>query len=180
VRHVVGVDISATEQSRDFGNLTFNSKIAILNLKGVVWWDQLESVRALYHEYIFSIFSEKVRVDNDIILVGEYIRSRGLSLACVTNRDYQVALFALDRCGVLPSVQYIITPDQVPMGKPARFGYDLALKYCGSQPHEAIAFETSAIGIAAARAAGCRAYKVRRGTRLDIDRIKPIMDEDHG
>jgi len=177
VKHVTGVNVSPTEQIRDFGNLTFNSKIALLNLSGAIWWNQLELVRAMYHERIFDIFTERIKPDNDIILVGEYIREHGFSLVCVTNKDYQVALFALDCCGVLPSIQYIITPDQIPMGKPAAFGYDVALHYCRTTPDETLVIESDVLGVEAARSVGCHVHRLPRGTKLTVPLVTTLIGD---
>lgn len=179
VKSITGVDVGIAEQIRDFGNLTFNAKMAILNLQGVVWWDKLELVRALYHEQIFNIFSERIHEDNAIILMGECLRNHGLSFACVTNKDYQVALFGLERCGILSSVQYIITPDQTPMGKPAAFGYRLALKLCQVKPNETLVIESDWFNTAAAKNLDCHTYQLPYTSKLDAKLLSTLIGENN-
>jgi len=180
IRRVIGKNISLTEQRRDLGNLSFNSKISLLNMRGIIKWADLEIIQALYHERIFHIFNERIKPNNDIISVGEFIRHSGKCFVCVTNKDYQVALFALDCCGVLPYIQYIVTPDQVPMGKPAGYGYTRALEYCQSQPENTLVLESDQLGVEAASRAGCRAYHVSRKQNLNVSFISSLMDIQNG
>jgi len=179
VLKITGADIGPIKQARDFDRLTFDARMMTLYLQGIIRWDKIELVRALYHEYIFHLFSERIKRDNGIILVGEYIRNKGLSLACVTNRDYQVTLFGLERCGILSYVQYIVTFDQVPMGKPAMFGYNAALRFCETKPGEALVIESGVLGATAARNIGCRVHQLAPGIILDADLLGVLIGEEY-
>lgn len=70
--------------------------------------------------------------------------------------------------GLADAVRVVVAADDVRRGKPDPEGYVLALACLGGElaPHEAVAFEDTEAGIAAARAAGLRCVGVR-GTLPD-------------
>jgi HAD superfamily hydrolase (TIGR01509 family) len=78
-----------------------------------------------------------------------------LAIASTTSPDNVAALLdgALG-CMALEGFSVIATGDAVPRKKPAPDIYLLALNRLGITPRDAIAFEDSAIGVAAAKAAG--------------------------
>ncbi len=78
----------------------------------------------------------------------------GLRLAVVTNAPRANAVHVADAIGLAPYLTTSVASEDVARGKPAPDPYLLALERLGLAPHEALVFEDSATGIAAARAAG--------------------------
>jgi HAD superfamily hydrolase (TIGR01509 family) len=81
-------------------------------------------------------------------------RRRGLKLAVASNSGHDHVERHLVRLGLRPFFDVICCREDVAAGKPAPEIYDLAVRVLDLQPHEAIAFEDSCAGTAAARAAG--------------------------
>ena len=90
-----------------------------------------------------------------------WAKKQGFLLACVTNSIRATLDIVLARLGVADSVfDVTLSNMDVAAPKPSPEGYLLAMKRLGVAPSEAIIFEDSAPGLAAARASGARVVKV--------------------
>ena len=85
--------------------------------------------------------------------VGELAR-RGKKLAIVTSKHRPGALRAMGLCGLTAFFPVLVTPDDVPRGKPHPDPVLLALDQLGASPAEAVFVGDSPFDIAAGRAAG--------------------------
>ena len=85
---------------------------------------------------------------------------RGLLLAVVSSSSARWVLGHLSRLGVLGHFATVVTGDDEPRHKPAPDLYSRALAETRVAAAEAVAFEDSASGVAAARAAGLRVVAV--------------------
>jgi len=81
-------------------------------------------------------------------------RRRGLRLAIASSSEYSWVSGHLQRLGLLDRFEAIVSADDVTVTKPAPDLYRTALARLGVHPEQAIAFEDSAHGVAAAVAAG--------------------------
>lgn len=84
----------------------------------------------------------------------ETVRARSLRLALASNSHRRTIVASLEGLGILDAFDAIASADDVAAGKPEPLVYRLALERIGVSPGEAVAVEDSAIGLAAARAAG--------------------------
>jgi HAD superfamily hydrolase (TIGR01509 family) len=85
---------------------------------------------------------------------------RGLTTAVVSSSSRDWVGGHLDRLGVSSRFAAVITGDEVARHKPAPDLYLAALSRTGVAPGEVVAFEDSALGVTAARAAGLRCVGV--------------------
>lgn len=84
----------------------------------------------------------------------------------------------VEAAGLATELTVIVAADDVEHGKPHPEGYLLALERLGAEPSEAVAFEDTEAGVAAAKAAGLRCLAVR-GTLPEsrLARADEIVDE---
>lgn len=82
------------------------------------------------------------------------VATRGLRLGLASNSRRSSIHRALDRLDILDRFGAVVSVEDVPHGKPAGDVYALALARLGVAPEAALAIEDSAVGVAAARAAG--------------------------
>lgn len=87
----------------------------------------------------------------------EALRAHGVKVGLVSTTPARGPLVALDRLGIVHLFDALVFGDMVERHKPEPDPYLFALRILGVKPSEAIVFEDSAVGIAAARAAGCHA-----------------------
>ncbi|WP_294642201.1 HAD-IA family hydrolase [uncultured Aureimonas sp.] len=81
-------------------------------------------------------------------------RADGLRIALVTNAPRKNVAFMLETLGIADRFEIRIYGDELERGKPDPLPYRLALEAFGLTPHQAIAFEDSLPGLAAAKGAG--------------------------
>jgi HAD superfamily hydrolase (TIGR01509 family) len=90
----------------------------------------------------------------------DWCHARGLRCAVVTGATQEALRAALGPHGLLDRFDTLIGMDDVPRNKPYPDCYQLALSRFGLQPGEAVAFEDSQHGLAAAVAAGVPAIAI--------------------
>ena len=84
----------------------------------------------------------------------KFIAKAALKKAVVTNAPQENARYMLENLGLTEVFPIVIMAKDAPPGKPHPAPYQLALNYLGVESKNAIAFEDSPTGIAAAVAAG--------------------------
>ncbi|QEG00537.1 Sugar phosphatase YfbT [Stieleria maiorica] len=96
--------------------------------------------------------------------------------AIVTSCTERLATARLDAAG-LPRPRLLITADDTMRSKPDPEGLQLAMKRCGVQPSECVAFEDSQAGIVAAVRAGTRVIQIGpRSHSSNGDTVASIRD----
>lgn len=91
------------------------------------------------------------------------LRAAGLRTACVTNKAGRFTRPLLDRTGLEPMLDAIVTADAVGRRKPDPEPFLHACRLLGVAPAQAAAIGDSANDAEGARAAGCRVYLVPYG-----------------
>lgn len=96
--------------------------------------------------------------------------SMGIALAVASSSSRGWVTGHLDRLGLLPHFAAICTCENGVPAKPEPDVYRLAVEHLGLHPHDAVAFEDSPNGVAAAKAAGlyCVAVPNRMTRGLDL------------
>jgi len=111
----------------------------------------------------------------------------GLIVGVVTSNNARRARAWLERTGLLPQVDLVISGDDVSRGKPDPESYRRALLQAGAEPSLSIAVEDSLQGAAAARAAGLPTFLLldrrsraprERGVRAirSLAELLPLLD----
>ena len=104
--------------------------------------------------------------------VREYIadaRRLGFGLAIASSSSRAWVIGHLERLGIHAEWDAVLTRDDVPRTKPAPDLYLAAVKALDVRPSEAIAFEDSPNGIAAAKAAGLRCVAIPNALTEGLD-----------
>jgi phosphoglycolate phosphatase len=115
------------------------------------------------------------------------MRASGLRLACVTNKAAAFTVPLLERAGLAPLLDAVVTADQVGRRKPHPEPFLHACRMLGVPPAEAAVIGDSANDAEAARAAGCRVLLVSYGysegrdvRTLDSDGVVATLGEAAG
>lgn len=114
----------------------------------------------------------------------ERMRAASLRLACVTNKAAAFTAPLLDKTGLAPFFDTVVTSDQVGRRKPHPEPFLHACRVLGVAPAEAAVVGDSANDAEAARAAGCRVLLVSYGysegrdvRTLDCDAVVASLGE---
>lgn len=138
-------------------------------------------VDALYDELLAAVHgrleAEAVALPGAVDLVAG-LRARGVPVAVASNSPRPVVAFSLDRAGLSGQFDAVVTADDVTRPKPAPDPYLAACRRLGADPAGSVAFEDSATGLAAARAAGLATVGVPDGSdELVADWVVPRLDD---
>lgn len=114
----------------------------------------------------------------------ERMRAARLRLACVTNKAGAFAVPLLEKTGLAPFFEAVVSPEQAGSRKPQPGPILHACRALRVAPAEAAMIGDSATDVAAARAAGCRVLLVPYGysegqdvRSLDSDGVVPTLGE---
>ena len=88
------------------------------------------------------------------------LRKMEIPMGVATSTHGEHAVPELERQGVLPYFQAVVTGDQVTKGKPDPEIYSLACRKLGADPQESLALEDSYSGIRSAAAAGMKVIMI--------------------
>jgi len=98
-----------------------------------------------------------------VIETLESLRSRGIALACVTNKARAFTVPLLRSTGLLPYFDAVVTSDDAGERKPHPAPFLQACRALGVSPAEALVVGDSALDAQAGRAAGCKVLLVSYG-----------------
>jgi phosphoglycolate phosphatase len=114
----------------------------------------------------------------------ERLRAAGLRLACVTNKATAFTLPLLEKAGLAPFFDAVVTGEQAGARKPHPAPFLAACERVGVAPKEAAVVGDSANDALAGRAAGCRVILVSYGysegrdvRTLDADAVAATFGE---
>lgn len=145
---------------RDTIGGTFEHTLRIcLTHAGVEWSPELQDRYSAWMLHRMGQLIEHAEITRGVPELLHSLTEAGIPCTVVTNTVGALAHSAIERVGA-HFFAGAITGDQVRRGKPDPEGYLTAAMRLGVLPDECLVFEDSAAGLAAARAAGCRAIDV--------------------
>ena len=97
------------------------------------------------------------------------LRAHDLPLAIATSAQRERTLLILDKIGVGHHFAHIVSANDVSAVKPAPDAYLAAAKALGVAPQDCLAFEDTAVGVAAAKAAGMKVVAVPNASTRAMD-----------
>ena len=116
---------------------------------------EIHATKTRIYQHLVARGEIRPRVGVGRLMTEAYAVGLRLAIASTTSPENVTELLESGfGPGALRRFSAIATGDAVKSKKPAPDVYQLVLSALGIQPHEAIAFEDSAIGVSAARAAG--------------------------
>jgi pyrophosphatase PpaX len=116
--------------------------------------EEVARLVASFREYQQAHEGALTRPFPGVVETVEELARRGLKLAIVTSKHRPGAIRAMGLCGLTDHFPVVVTPDDVPRGKPHPDPVLLALERLGVHPRESIFLGDSPFDLAAGRAAG--------------------------
>lgn len=119
------------------------------------------------------------------VLAGlDALRTKGLRLACITNKAEDFTLPLLDRTGLSGYFEVVVSGDSLPRGKPDPMPLVWVCGRLNLKPRDVLLIGDSINDFKAARAAGCPVFLVPYGynegndvRKLDCDAIVETLEE---
>ncbi|MCZ7587141.1 MAG: HAD family hydrolase [Deltaproteobacteria bacterium] len=127
-----------------------------------------EDLFARYLSIIENRYPEGVAPADGARELIDKARARGLELALVTSSGRAMASGFLERHGLAPLFDALVTAEDVSSGKPNPECYRVALERLGIVAAEALVVEDSLFGVRAATGAGIRTFALDPDERLAL------------
>lgn len=86
----------------------------------------------------------------------DYLKSQGIKIGIGTSNSYDLTRACLKAHGILEDIDYILTSDEVPRGKPEPDIYLMGAEHFGVEPAHCMVFEDIPNGMIAAIQAGMK------------------------
>jgi HAD superfamily hydrolase (TIGR01509 family) len=140
-------------------------------------WQELQKESNAIFE---TILSERVQPMPGLLELLDELDRLALPRCIATSSTASFAKQALGFAGVLPRIDFILTPDDVSHGKPAPDIYCLAAKRMNTQPERMLVLEDSSIGTMAGVRSGAHVISVpsrhtHRGSFQGAKHIVPSL-----
>lgn len=144
----------------------------------------VERLLARRGERYRALVAARPPIDAAAMALLRVLSARRIPVAVVTGAQRADVEFVLDRCAVADCVDVLVAEEDVERGKPDPEGFLLGAARLAVAPGDLVAFEDSAAGVRAAKAAGLPCIAVRRrggapppGADAVIDRLGPGLLE---
>ena len=129
-----------------------------------------ESFRSNYFKKL-----EVVQPNDGVISLLNELKSAGLKLAVATSSSPKMAKLILNRCGIEPFFDTIVTTSEAGASKPLPDVYLLAAKKIGISPASCIVFEDSPNGLSAAKSAGMFCIAMQSDAAFDLSKADYVI-----
>lgn len=124
-------------------------------LKDAVAWDK----EAIYRE----VYRPQVSETPGLCRLIRELNAAGVPCACATNAPVENAVMVIEELGIADCFRLVLTPDDVPVGKPAPDLFWKAADGMGVPRGRCVVFEDSPAGFRAAAAAGMPCIAITYG-----------------
>lgn len=144
-------DLTLTEADyRQCFGLRFENFMAAMNIKEGSLQKKIREIKSQCYPNYFDYF----RINHTLLNIIKSFKNAGGSTAIASTARKSNLENALRYINAIDDFHYILAGEEVTNGKPSPEIYLKVLKHFNRQPHEAIVFEDSEVGIKAAQAAG--------------------------
>ena len=150
---MVGKDVSDSEL--DFVMDGRKREDIFAHFLGPLTSDQLKEYGRLKNDLFWQAAAEVVAIPGATEFIDR-IRQAGIVVAVATSASASRTQSILERMGLMPRIQAVVTGDEVSKGKPDPGIYQLACRRVNCLPDAAVAIEDAASGVRAAKMAGMR------------------------
>lgn len=151
----VGLTLTTDEYSRCYG-LRFDVFMQAMGVFDKETATKIKEAKAAVYPQHF----DALRVNKVLAQLLLTFRKSGGKIAVASTAREKNLMVALKHIGMADCWDYIVAGEQVPVGKPDPFIYTHVLQHFDISANEAMAFEDSPVGMAAAERAGLQYMQI--------------------
>ena len=162
----LGIDVSETVHRSYMGasnEFMYSDLRSRFNLSESVT-ELIESDELFRSDYFHRL--DTIPANDGLISLLGQIKTAGLKLAVATSSSPEIANLLLNKCGIAPFFDAIVTTSEAGKSKPSPDVYLLAAKKIGVSPEDCIVFEDSPNGLLAAKSAGIFCVVIQSDSEL--------------
>ena len=175
---IFGQEISRYDHLITFDGLPTKKKLEMLSIEGGFPKGLHSFVNDLKQQYTMDIVFSKCKPVFQHQYALSKLKNAGYSLAVCSNSIRNTIEIMMDKSGLAPYLDFIISNQDVKQGKPDPEMYNNAIAKLGLDPRECLIVEDNENGIKAALASGANLLKVENPDDVHyyniINRIKEL------
>jgi beta-phosphoglucomutase len=171
LQSVCGFIIDREEHNSIFNGLPTKRKLEILSSDGKIKESDKEKIWHLKQDFTKETILELLRYDPTKIELHQWLHSKNIQIACITNSILETATLMLKTTGQLDSIDWLIANDMIRHPKPHPEGYIRGMIHFGSMPENTLIVEDSPVGLQAANATGANVWAVSGCTEVSLSNL---------
>jgi len=140
--------ISREDHISTYNGLPTKIKLEMMGIPN----NQCIEINQQKQKYTLEIIKKTANIMKEKIELHEYLKSKGIRIACVTNSIEETARAMLTSTGQMPYIDLLVSNEQVSRNKPYPDCYNYAINTLGVEPKNCLCVEDSPKGIEAAKA----------------------------
>lgn len=178
LNEVLGIDFTF-EEDIELGPIPTYKKLEYIKRYHSINIDkkQFDLLMRRKFEILIANF-DRSKINQDAFKIFQFLKSKGVKLALVSNARSQYIEFIIDLLGIKGLLDLFVSNDQHLKTKPSPEMYNFAMSKLGVNPNEAIIFEDSDIGLEAAYGSGADVFEVRSFNHLTLELVERLYAKD--
>ena len=176
LKEVCNYEISLADHKETFNGLPTRVKLRILTDMGLLNIADQEAVYDRKQELTINIIKRYASPRLEKILLIEYLKYQGATVACYTNSIRKTANLMLEATGVLHLLDAVLTNQDVQNPKPDPEGYNLLIDKFGFNKNDVFIIEDSPKGKQAAYDSKCNVIEVNNPDDVTIKLFKGYFE----
>jgi HAD superfamily hydrolase (TIGR01509 family) len=147
-------------------------------------YDLGEPVEELVHErnqLVSELIQQRGQPIPHALELIQRVRDVGLKTVVASSSPYALVELVVDKLGIGPLLDLVLSGDEVSRGKPAPDIYDTAAKTLGVAPECCLVIEDAPNGVRAAKAAGMRCLAITTGaSKTELAAADEVVEDFRG
>lgn len=176
LKKISNVEISREDHESTFNGLPTKRKLDLLIEEGKILEKDKTAIWELKQQYTKETIIEVLKPDQVKIELHQYLKSKNIQLACVTNSILETARLMLETTGQLEYMDLLIANDMIKYPKPHGEGFIRAMIYFQVMPEHVLIIEDSPVGMQAAHATGANIWQVKGPEELTRENILKYLE----
>tara|TARA_Y100000310_G_scaffold218218_1_gene219408 strand:- start:2059 stop:2694 length:636 start_codon:yes stop_codon:yes gene_type:complete len=177
LKEVSDYEISLEDHVATFNGIPTRVKLAKLVELGTIEEGQVEEIYHLKQDLTVQLIEESAHERQEKIDLINWLKEKGVKVACYTNSIRKTADLMLEKTGVFSLLDRTITNQDVKESKPAPEGYVDLVKHYDLDPSEVAIVEDSPKGLQAAYASGCNVMEVPNADAVNKENVRSFINE---
>jgi beta-phosphoglucomutase len=172
LKEVANYSISREDHYDTYNGLPTLTKLSQLERMGIVQSSDFSQISDLKQEYTIEVINEFCVRSIPKVSMMRMLKKEGYKLGCVTNSIARTAVLMLEKSGVAPYLDIVLSNEDCNHNKPHPEPYIKGLVLLGCLPENSIIVEDSPKGLEAARLTGCKVLQVANATETTKELFK--------
>lgn len=139
--------------------------------------DTPQELMEIWNDMAYEKYCREVPLKPGAKKFLDHLKERGIKVGIGTSNSLGLTRACLKAHGILEDIDYILTSDEVPKGKPEPDIYRMGAEYFGVEPEHCLVFEDIPNGMIAAIRAGMKVCGVEDEFSMELTKRKKELSD---